>query len=255
MDNEVAVTSVNDQATAFSMLVSNPSTRAVLDRAFDCTATFTAADIGLIEPIASAVLARQPATERTIRQSLGTLSAAMPAQAANEAAGKLKLGAYLTMLADYDERAVAYACRRCLGELDWFPTVHQIIERVRDWVSPEQAAVARARAIIRSGRRAREDGDTGVVLADDLVRVRERAEAAARLSVRRPAEPVAFDTPGRLEPHQLRIPNKGDYERLFGIDPETLRAKAAAAQQAEEEADGDLLRDAYKLHIELHRAV
>ncbi len=236
------------------MLVSNPNTRAVLDRAFDCTATFTAADIAIAGEVASACLATLPCDDDFVRRSIGALSAAMPAQAASKDAGDIKLRAYQTMLTGQDERAIAYACRRCLAELDWFPTVHQIIERVRDWVSPEQAAVARARAIIRSGRREREDGDTGIVSADDLVRVRERAEAAARLSVRRPAQPVAFDTLGQLEPHQLRIPNKGDYERLFGIDPDTLRAKAEAAQRAEEEADGDLLRDAYKLHIELHRA-
>ncbi len=237
------------------MLASNPNTQAVLDRAFDCTATFTAADIALIEPIASAVVEHQPVTERTIRQSIGTLSAAMPAQATNEAAGKLKLGAYQTMLADYDERAVAYACRLCLAELDWFPTVHQIIERARDWVSPEQGAICRARAIIRSGRRARDDADAGpAVSADDLAQVRQRAETAARRSVRRPAEPVPFDTLGDLAPNQLRIPNKGDYERLFGIDPESQRLKAEAAQRADEEADTDLLRDALMLQTAMYSA-
>ncbi len=255
MGNELAVSSNDDQATAFSMLVSNPNTQAVLDRAFDCTATFTAAEIAMIQPIASGVVTHQPATERGIRQSIGTLSAALPAQATNEAAGKLKLGAYQTMLAQYDERAVSYACRRCLAELDWFPTVHQIVERIRDWVSPDQAAIARARVILRSGRRAREnDGDPAIVSPEDLRRVRERAEAAAKASVGRRAEPVAAGAIGVLQPHQLRIPNKGDYERLFGIDPDVEAAKAAAILAREQEYDADMLRQVYDQHLELYRA-
>jgi hypothetical protein len=88
-----------------------------------------------------------------VRQSLGGLSAALPSQATDELSGKLKFNTYKTMLAGYDERALSYACRRCLDELDWFPTVHQLKERMSKWVSPEESAIRRARAIMRTGRR------------------------------------------------------------------------------------------------------
>jgi hypothetical protein len=253
MSNDLTVAAI--PATDFSTLCSTPSVKAVLDRAFDQSASFTTAEIVTIAPIASGVPAIHAVDERTIRQSIGTLAAALPAQTTDAAAGKLKLGAYQTMLAGYDERAIAYACRRCLAELDWFPTVHQIVERCVAWVSPEQAAIARARAIIRAGRRAPDaDDDREPVSADELREVRERSEAAARALRRQRAEPVAFDTVGELEAHQIRIPNKGDYERLFGIDPEQERAKAEAAERAAEDRDADLLREAVLLHERLYAA-
>jgi len=246
-------------ATGSSTPALTESMRAVLDRAFDQTTRFTAAEIALIEPIAASVPAVWPVDERTVRQSIGTLSAALPAQATNEAAGKLKLGAYMTMLAGCDERALAYASRRCLAELDWFPTVHQLMERINHWVSPDQAAVSRARAILRTGRRAVED-DGGDVSADEMRQLRERTTlAAASLRDRRP-QAVAYDTPV-LEPHQIRIPNKDDIQRLFGIDPEAELAKAAKQQRDDEWWDVDLLaasvdlyRDKYRVTPEMMRA-
>lgn len=130
-----------------------PSVMTVLARAFEPGAVFSARDIALIEPVASAIAVAQPADERCVRQSLGGLSAALPSQATDSVSGKLKLATYLTMLAGCDERALAYACRRCLDELDWMPTVHQLKERMAKWVSPEETAIRRARAILRTGRR------------------------------------------------------------------------------------------------------
>lgn len=130
-----------------------PNVMTVLARAFESGAVFSAQDIALIEPVAKAIAVPQPADERFVRQSLGGLSAALPSQATDEISGKLKFNTYKTMLAGYDERALSYACRRCLDELDWFPTVHQLKERMSKWVSPEETAIRRARAIMRTGRR------------------------------------------------------------------------------------------------------
>jgi len=140
-------------ATGSSMPSLTPSVMTVLARAFESSAVFSAQDIALIEPVANAVAVPKPADERFVRQSLGGLSAALPSQATDEISGKLKFNTYKTMLAGYDERALSYACRRCLDELDWFPTVHQLTERMAKWVSPEESAIRRARAIMRTGRR------------------------------------------------------------------------------------------------------
>jgi hypothetical protein len=139
----------------------------VLARAFENGAVFSAHDIALIEPIARAVAVPQPADERFVRQSLGGLSAALPSQATDELSGKLKFNTYKTLLAGYDERALSYACRRCLYELDWFPTVHQLKERMSKWVSPEESAIRRARAIMRTGRR-EVTGDAPPITADQI---------------------------------------------------------------------------------------
>lgn len=159
-------TMTDPAAVAFSAQSLTPSMTAVLDLAFEPTATFTAADIALIEPIAGAVASIQVADERTIRQSLGALAASLPAQDQGEAGSKLKLNTYMAMLAGCDERALAHACRRCLDELDWMPTIHQLKERMRHWVSPEAAAISKARTIIRAGRRAPDGNEDRAQLPD-----------------------------------------------------------------------------------------
>lgn len=252
MGNEITTTA--DPAMACSMLASNPNTRAVLDRAFDCTATFTASEIALAEQIAAIVPVERPADDDYVRRSIGSLAGALPAAATSNEGGRLKLKTYQAMLVGSDERALAYACRRCLDELDWMPTVHQIKERMAAWVNPDEAARAKARAILRSGRRAIEGPGAEPVGAEDVRALRERAQDAASVMARPPVAAVAFSERPQLEPGKLRIPNKGDYERLFGIDPEAERRKAEQAQAAAEEADADLLRAAVGLHVSLYRA-
>lgn len=137
--------------------------RTVLARATEEGATFSVGDIALIEPVARAVAPRKPADERTIRQSVGSLAASMPAQATTEIAGRLKLNAYVSVLAGCDEAALAYACRRCMKELDWFPTVHQIEDRLKAYVSPEQHAINVARYILRNGKREVVEEEAGPV--------------------------------------------------------------------------------------------
>lgn len=139
----------------------------VLERAFEPSAVFSAHDIALIDPVAKAIAVPHPADERFIRLSLGGLTAALPSQATDEISGKLKFRTYMTMLDGCDERALAYACRRCLDELDWMPTVHQLKERMAKWVSPEDAAIRRARVIMRNGRREQPE-DAPQISADQI---------------------------------------------------------------------------------------
>ncbi len=148
------ITTTSEARTDFSTQSLTQSEMTVLARGSDPAETFTESELALIRPIANAVAVRRIAEERTIRQSIGSLAAALPSQAADANAGKLKLATYTSMLADCDERALAAACRRCLDDLDWFPTVHQIKERIAVWVSPETKAIRRAQFILRnaSGR-------------------------------------------------------------------------------------------------------
>lgn len=128
--------------------------QSVLARATDAATEFTAADIALIEPLARAVAPVTPADRKKVRQSITALAAALPAQATDEVTGRLKLTTYYKMLEGCDEAALAYACRRCLDELDWFPTIHQLKERMARFVSTEQHQINVARYILRNGRRA-----------------------------------------------------------------------------------------------------
>jgi hypothetical protein len=159
--------------------------RAVLERAFDPTAAFTPDEVALVEPIAGAVATVTVADERTVRQSIGSLAAALPSQDAGEAGNRLKLNVYMSMLEGCDERALAYACRRCLDELDWMPTIHQLKERIRAWVSPEAVAISRAKAVLR-GRRVVDVEETLPPTIGDVERVNgflRRAGVATRFAV------------------------------------------------------------------------
>ncbi len=166
------VTTTNDRAIeAFSAQSLTPSMMTILDRAFEPTATFSVADIALIAPIASCEASIQVVSERTIRQSLAALSTSLPSKDHGEAGSRLQLNTYMAMLAGCDERALAHACRRCLDELDWFPTIRQIKERMQHWVSPEAVAISRARVILRTGRRTPEADDRADLPLEELDRV------------------------------------------------------------------------------------
>ncbi len=106
-----------------------------------------------MEPIARAVAPVAPADRKKVRQSITALAAALPAQATDEVTGRLKLTTYYKRLEGCDEAALAYACRRCLDELDWFPTIHQLKERMARFVSSDQHAINVARYIVRNGKR------------------------------------------------------------------------------------------------------
>lgn len=142
----------SDDPAVFWAQCLTPSATAILNRAFEAGATFTSDEIAEITPIATAVATIKPADEDTIRRSIGSLSAVLPSKDNGEAGERLRLNVYMTMLAGCDARALAHACRRCCEELDWMPTIHQLKERLRGWVSPEAQAISKARAVMRARR-------------------------------------------------------------------------------------------------------
>lgn len=169
MTTDLAMT--DQHPAAFSAQSLTPNAKAVLARAFEVGATFTADEIALVEPIANAVATVRLADDRTIRQSIGSLSAVLPSKDGGEIGERLRLNVYMTMLAGCDERALAHACRRCLEELDWLPTIHQLKDRMRGWVSPEAAAISKARAIMRAPRVAADDPDVPPPSPEDVERI------------------------------------------------------------------------------------
>lgn len=142
----------------------------VLDRAYVDDAVFTATEIALIVPVAQSVAPVAPASERTLRQSLGALKAVLPASPKAEIVGVLQFNTYMKTLAGCDERALASACKRCIDELDWFPTIKQLKQRIAEYVSPEQHAINLARYILISGEREPLTDADVVPLSDEEIR-------------------------------------------------------------------------------------
>lgn len=154
-----------------------PSVVTVLGQAYEPAATFSAAEIALIEPLLRAVAPVVPADARKVRQSIGSLAVSMPSQATDMQAGALKLSTYMSMIGEVDARALEYACRRCLDELDWFPTVRQLKERIAAYVSPEQEAIFRARHIaLRGARRMEEEEGPVAPMTPEALAAMARSE-------------------------------------------------------------------------------
>lgn len=113
----------------------------------------------------------------------------------------------------------------------------------------------------RKQHRAATRAEPEQVSKHDAISADEAREICERLGVgsfakpaqpaRRP-QPVAWSDPTPLGPDQIKVPNRDDYQKLFGIDPETQHARAEAKQRAEQEADQDLLAAAYRLQADLY---
>jgi len=70
-----------------------------------------------------------PAQPEKITGVILALSAALPKQRTDEMRGETMLAVYQRQLRDMTTEEIEQAARKCLDELDWFPTIHQIKER------------------------------------------------------------------------------------------------------------------------------
>lgn len=98
--------------------------------------------------IASAVVEPVMTDQQHLDQALAALAASMPSKTKDLNHGKLQLNTYVAMLRGFSRDAINFACRRCLEDLDWFPTVKQIKDRADQFVSPEQRMVQQAKALL-----------------------------------------------------------------------------------------------------------
>lgn len=129
----------------------NPKVVEILNRPIDQTLTLD--DAQALIPLANAALpAHIPASDSMIERCLAPLSI-MPSQLTDPIKGSLKLKTYLTMLAGISEGALKSACRKCLDELTFFPSIKEIKDRAAKYVSPEEAKINRARYLLRTAPR------------------------------------------------------------------------------------------------------
>lgn len=81
----------------------------------------------------------------------------MPAAKTGEESGELKLRTYLRMLAGHPQAAITFACEQCLTTMKFFPTIAEFLAVVKAWQPPEKAMIDRARRIIATGNRVKQD--------------------------------------------------------------------------------------------------
>lgn len=150
MGTELQTVEATALATGSWEQLLTPSALTVLDRA-RIGERFSDDEIRAVVPIAQAKPpAIIPADDRFLRQSFACLASSLPSKSTDELTGKLRLATYMTMLRGYPEGAIMAGCRRCLEDLDWFPTVRQLKERLENYTSPEQRMIDRAKFIVRN---------------------------------------------------------------------------------------------------------
>ncbi|ASK88481.1 hypothetical protein [Sphingorhabdus sp. SMR4y] len=90
----------------------------------------TTAERSWLEPLAEmARPAFTPAPPEKITGVILALSAALPKQRTDEMRGETMLAVYQKQLRDLTVEEIEQAARKCLDELDWFPTIRQIKQR------------------------------------------------------------------------------------------------------------------------------
>lgn len=97
----------------------------------------------------------KPVSREKLTKVILLLSAALPKKSTDEMRGKTMLAVYQSQLADLTDEELEQAANKCLGELDWFPTIHQIKDRARSPYgkrieSKERMYLAKIRAILRN---------------------------------------------------------------------------------------------------------
>jgi hypothetical protein len=114
---------------------------------------YSDAERAALMPIAAArPPAPIPMDPKSLRTALAGL-AYMPMKDSGEFGGKLMLASYQSRLADLPSEAVCHACRVWLDNEKFFPAISDLKRLAREWTSPEQKVINRARLILRCGKR------------------------------------------------------------------------------------------------------
>lgn len=134
--------------------------RAVLDKSHDIfeikNIVYSEDERAALVPIASArPPAPVPMEPRALRTALAGLMH-MRMKDSGAFGGKLMLASYQNRLAEFPSEAICHACRVWLDNEHFFPDITDLRALAREWISPEQKLINRARYILRWGGKPRE---------------------------------------------------------------------------------------------------
>lgn len=93
-----------------------------------------------VDRIASLTLPELPRPdEQTMARSLKWLDAALPRQKTDDATGDMRATLFLRKLGHLPTEALNFACNRAIDELDWFPTIKQMLTFAKGWTRNDDA--------------------------------------------------------------------------------------------------------------------
>lgn len=168
-----AIQETANQAMVFSMQQLDNSKLAALE-AMGPDHCPTIQEREWLEPLAAmSAPAFTPAPPEKLVGTILALSAALPKQATDELRGETMLAVYKRMLSDLTTVELEKAARKCLEELDWFPTIKQIRERSRGylnmrWATQEQTLHRQIRNLLQRKPKPENPEDSANVDPDDV---------------------------------------------------------------------------------------
>ena len=77
-----------------------------------------------------------PASRQEFAKHLQFIKATLPTQYSDEESGQQRTAVYARILGDYSNAALSYMTARVCSELDWFPTPHQCLAILADYIAP-----------------------------------------------------------------------------------------------------------------------
>jgi hypothetical protein len=100
----------------------------------------------LLRAIAEAPLVPWDAGDRTFFDKCMRSLAILPRKADDEVKGKLRLELYWRKLQGYPHAALGWMVEAGLDRFDWFPSIHQCIDLLKEWPGANNARAWRVRA-------------------------------------------------------------------------------------------------------------
>jgi len=82
------------------------------------------------------VAAAPPADPTELARHFEFLAATLPCRAVDDDTGRKRFSVYAKMLSGYSNDALAFMARTACERLNWFPTPHQCIEIIAEYVAP-----------------------------------------------------------------------------------------------------------------------
>lgn len=132
---------------------------------------FSPDDAREVAQIARALPVKIAIEDEDFREMLGGLDTVLPSSATDEIRGGMKWKIYKALLRDFelsDKRALAYACRRAIDELQWFPTIKQLKDFMVEYVSEESRIIGRAQFVVREAAHQAVQAEPRPMTDDDL---------------------------------------------------------------------------------------
>lgn len=164
--------------------------------------------------------------EQTMARSLKWLDAALPRQKTDDATGDMRVMLFHRKLGHLPTEALNHACNRAIDELDWFPTIKQMLAFAKGWTRSDDAIRLKVKAQHLANRERQQRLD------DARLKLRRERVDQAEIDAMPPAHKLIFETEGLLRQCDCGSYAQSSQWRAFQSVMDVDPAEAIAAAKA-----------------------